>query len=211
MTGQLGTLESTHTLADPGQAETAICESLLMETLVARPSPPSMLDHRSLRLSSSSAVRGDRARKRFSKMVELFGVSRVDGDEMELLAMANLKSAIGRLHDNNNPLNLLNLDLLNSNSKEEKERLYASLDKIDSKLQSPGFMTFQEYSQLLGDSEASSVDSTIRSYLQQLESGTVLFKWPPPLFTLGLTLLQIVVFLLSLLFVHLTQALHFNT
>ena len=178
---------------------------------MARPSPPSLLEHRSLRLSSSSAVRGDRARKRFTKMVKLFGVSRVDREEMELLATANLKSAIGRLHDNNNPLNLLNLDLLNSNSKEEKERLYEALDKIDSKLQSPGFMTFQEYSQMLGDSEASSADSTIGSYLQQLERGKALFKWPPPFFTLSLSLLQIIVFLLSLLFVHLTQALHFDT
>ena len=208
-------------------------ESLAMESLVAGPSPTSLLERLSWGLLSSSSTTGavagqlrhslvvrdreDRARKRFRKMVKLFGVNRVGGDEVdtsaaalldssELLATATLKTVIGRLHDGNNPLNLLD-----SNGKEEKERLYKALDEIDSNLESPGFMTFQEYSQLLGDPEASSAESTIGSYLQQLERGKALFKWPPPCFTLGLTLLQVVFFLLSLQFVLLTSALHFDT
>jgi hypothetical protein len=145
----------------------------------------------------------EKLKKRFNKILTIFGdeetnlrqsvdnLTRPVSQHPNMLDIKKLKRVIGRLESDSNPVNVLN----------NHRRVTVTCKTLSElQLQEDGFMSFIEYKQLVERAEQNadlnSEEFKIAKYLKEIEEGKKVFKWPPPWFTLSMTAIQLIIFML---------------
>jgi hypothetical protein len=113
----------------------------------------------------------------------------------DMINIEKLKKVIGKLESHSNPASVLN----RQDRKTMVARAFRKLD--DLKLIKKGFISFSEYKELMEKTsdELNCEEKKIVKYLTTIEEGKKLFKWPPPWFTLSMTAIQLIFYIIIII------------